>query len=107
MIYFARNVKYIWPVRYHPVTLEPVTPTSAAGEERSNVYGFMYLMMRVHQITGNATLLQEAVAAHDAAGAMHRGEFFCLYERPFLEWGALALLMTRMLNTGGSVNKIQ
>ena len=50
-------------------------------------------MMRTHQLTGNATLLQEALAAHDTKGALHRREFFCLYERPFLEWGALSLLM--------------
>ena len=92
LIYLARSLKYVWPVRYNPVTLEPLPPPNG-GEERSDVYGYMYLMMRTHELTGNATLLQEAVAAHNTRGAMHRGEFFNLYERPFLEWGALSLLM--------------
>jgi hypothetical protein len=92
LINLGRALKYVWPVRYNPVTLEALPPPSG-GEERSDVYGYMYLMMRTHQLTGNATLLQEALAAHDTKGALHRGEFFCLYERPFLEWGALSLLM--------------
>jgi hypothetical protein len=92
LIYLGRALKYVWPVRYNPMTLEALPPPSG-GEERSDVYGYMYLMMKAHQLTGNATLLQEALAAHDTKGALHRGEFFCLYERPFLEWGALSLLM--------------
>ena len=92
LIFLARSLKYVWPVRYNPVTLEPLPPPNG-GEERSDVYGFMYLMMRTHELTSNDTLLQEALAVHGTKGALHRGEFFCLYERPFLEWGALSLLM--------------
>jgi len=59
-------------------------------------------MMRSFELTRNATYLAEAINAHDAAGAFHRQEFFVLYERPFCEWGSLALLM--MANATGDAS---
>ena len=56
------------------------------------MYGYLYLMMKMHALTGNATFLAEARAAHDA-GTLHRGEFYAMYERPFCEWGATGLLL--------------
>ena len=83
-----RPARYVWPVTYNAFTL-----AKTMGEERSDVYGYIYLMMRLYGMTHNATFLEEASAAHATPGALHRQEFLSLYERPYLAWGALGLLM--------------
>ena len=45
------------------------------------MYGYLYLLMLTHQLTGNATLLDESIAVHRTPGALHRGEFFNMFER--------------------------
>lgn len=66
-----------------------VDPNNA---ERSDVYGYLYLMMKMHKLTGNVTYLMEAKAAYNA-GTLHKAEFYTMYERPFCEWGAIGLLL--------------
>ena len=67
-----------WPIRYYPLSLKRFPDGS---EERSDVYGYLYLLMLTHQLTGNVTLLGEAIAVHNTPGALHRGEFFNMFER--------------------------
>ena len=45
------------------------------------MYGYLYLLMLTHQLTGNATLLDEAIAVHRTPGALHRGEFFNMFSQ--------------------------
>ena len=79
IIELGRQFKYVWPLRYHPHN-KPVTVPGGSGEERSDVYGYLYLMMKCYQLTGNQTFLTEAIAAHDTPDALHRAEFMNLYE---------------------------
>lgn len=56
------------------------------------MYGYLYLMMKMFKLTGNATYLAEARTAYNA-GTLHKAEFYTMYERPFCEWGAIGLLL--------------
>ena len=75
----------------HPLSFKPATLPGFGGrfiEERSDAYGYVYLMMLCHEATGNATFLEEALAVRSTPGALHRAEFDGAYDRAgFLEWG--------------------
>ena len=86
-IKLAHAFDYVWPVTY-----DPLARKKGRGTERSDAYGYLYLMMQAYILSGNNTFLDEAKAVRSTHGALHRQEFFSLYERPFLELGALGLM---------------
>ena len=86
-IELAHAFNYVWPITY-----DPLARKKGHGTERSDAYGYLYLMMQAYNLSGNSTYLKEAKAVRSANGALHRQKFFSLYERPFLELGALGLM---------------
>lgn len=90
IIEMGREFGYVFGI-YKPLPLQKATLPGFKGfiEERSDVYGYLYVMMLAHSLTGNSTYLAEARAVHAAPGALHRQEFFSMYDRAgFLEWGS-------------------
>ena len=59
VISLARAFDYVWPLRYHPF-LSPVK--EGTGRERSDIYTHLHLMMKCHELSGNATFLHEALS---------------------------------------------
>lgn len=90
IIDMGREFDYVFGI-YKPLPLQKATLPGFKGfiEERSDAYGYLYVMMLAHSLTGNSTYLAEARAVHNAPGALHRQEFFSMYDRAgFLEWGS-------------------
>eukprot|EP00035_Acanthoeca_spectabilis_P034429 m.29062 g.29062 ORF g.29062 m.29062 type:complete len:166 (-) comp6637_c0_seq2:1043-1540(-) len=73
IIHLARGFDYSWPITY-----DALTGTAVTGEEASDVYGYLYIMMRVYSLTINATFLNEA-KAEPTARAICTSSNFSLY----------------------------
>eukprot|EP01043_Picozoa_sp_COSAG02_P031132 COSAG02_NODE_2017_length_10096_cov_52.537061_5_plen_167_part_00 len=80
IIEMGREFGYVSGI-YKPLPLQKATLPGFKGfiEERSDAYGYLYVIMLAHSLTGNSTNLAEARAVHSAPGALHRQEFFSMY----------------------------
>ena len=99
IIEMGREFGYVFGI-YKPLPLQKASLPGFKGfiEERSDAYGYLYVMMLAHTLTGNSTFLAEAQAVHSQPGALHRQEFFSMYDRAgFLEWGSREFTGTLLL----------
>ena len=68
LIMMGRHFQYVFGI-YKPLPLQKSSLPGFTGyiEERSDAYGYLYIMMLAHQLTGNTTFLQEVCTATTVA----------------------------------------
>ncbi|WP_369061923.1 hypothetical protein ABOZ73_07225 [Caulobacter sp. 73W] len=85
----AHHFKYVWPIMYD--VKDFAVKTQARNDDglgQTDVSGiYAYVMLQMHQLTGEPQYVKEARAALDAARAMR---FDLMYQANLTAWGAAA-----------------
>lgn len=87
----ARHFKYVWPIMYDAKDFSVKRAArNDDGLGQTDVGGiYAYVMLQLHQLTGEPRYVEEARAALDAARAMR---FDLMYQANLTAWGAAACI---------------
>jgi hypothetical protein len=87
----AHHFNYKWPIQYKVTDFSVITEVAGADHRGQTDVGGMYawVMLQVHELTGEERFLREARTAIDAAEGMR---FHLNYQANLTAWGAAACL---------------